>query len=503
MMDSILSTLPNLITLLFPFLAAAFLLAARYRGTGKHITTGLHRKLLSLVRQRAPPGGGEHGTNKRRGLTFQVTDRAAAHRALVRQSAAFHDRPTPVVPSSILTQNRHFNILAAPYGPYWRAVRRNLVAGVLSPSFFGRINNVHARALRDLVRALGSGAPAGESLHFAVYSLTAEICFGKDVVASLGKTRLRAMAKFQWDLLMELPSFVVFARYPRVVRFLYPARWRRLLAFRRHQEETYLPLVAQVRNNRRKNKTYVDTLLDARVPEDNDRALTEGEIVSLLSEFLGVTTETTASSLQWTMANLVKHPEIQHKLRLEVDANAAGDGIIVEDGLSRMPYLKAVVFESLRRHPPIPFVLRHVPDGKEAAEVLGVPSSRLADGGATVNFLISKIGRDPEVWPEPMSFRPERFMPGGEGEGVDLACAREMKMMPFGAGRRACPGTAMAMLHLEFFVANLVREFEWWEVDGEGVDLTEFYAVILTVMKNPLRARLVPRSAPAAAMSAN
>lgn len=82
---------------------------------------------------------------------------------------------------------------------------------------------------------------------------------------------------------------------------------------------------------------------------------------------------------------------------------------------------------------------------------------------------------------------------------MDLTCTRELKMMPFGAGRRICPGLAPAMLHLEYFVANLVREFEWWEVDGEEVDLAEFHGSFFTVMNRPLRARLVPRDAAAAA----
>jgi hypothetical protein len=96
---------------------------------------------------------------------------------------------------------------------------------------------------------------------------------------------------------------------------------------------------------------------------------------------------------------------------------------------------------------------------------------RLLGGGATVNFLVGKIGRNPAPWSDPMSFKPERFMPGG----VDLTCTRELKMMSFIAGRRICPGIAPVMLHLEYFVVNMVREFEWWEVDGEEVNLDEFH----------------------------
>ncbi|CAE6252835.1 unnamed protein product [Arabidopsis arenosa] len=99
------------------------------------------------------------------------------------------------------------------------------------------------------------------------------------------------------------------------------------------------------------------------------------------------------------------------------------------------------------------------------------------------------VRRDPTVWEEPMEFKPERFI--GEEE-VDVTGSRGIKMMPFGAGRRICPGIGLAMLHLEYFVVNLVKEFEWKEVEGDEVDLSEKWEFTV-VMKYPLKARAVPR----------
>ncbi|GJN30579.1 hypothetical protein PR202_gb18893 [Eleusine coracana subsp. coracana] len=476
---------------------------------------------LGLRRRSRSGGRGQQSSSSRRGLSVQVTDRAVAHRALVQHSAAFLDRPTGAVPSTILTRSRHHNIHSAPYGPYWRAVRRNVSAVALHPSRLRLLRGARARVLGDLVRELraGSGAaPASETLHFAVYHVLAEMCFGRDVVAEvIGEARLRAMHGFQREILLALPSFGVLLKYPMVLgKLLYPSRWKQLVALRRHQEETFLPLVAEVARKRRRKvddsddllfKSYVESLLDVRVHEEDgdSRAVTDGELVSLISEFLGTGTESTATALEWTMARLIKHPEVQQKLRDEVDSiiasspGAGGGGVVQEEDLPRMPYLRAVVLESLRRHPPVPFVLRHVEGGHEdddAARVLGVP--RLPDhgGGATVNFRVGKINRDPAAWSDPDAFKPERFMPGGEAETVDLTCTRELRMMPFGAGRRVCPGIATAMLHLEYLVANLVREFEWKEPHGEEeVDLTESRGFFMTVMKRPLRAKVVPRNA--------
>ncbi|KAM1070146.1 hypothetical protein TB1_002022 [Malus domestica] len=102
--------------------------------------------------------------------------------------------------------------------------------------------------------------------------------------------------------------------------------------------------------------------------------------------------------------------------------------------------------------------------------------------------MLASIGWDPQVWEDPMEFKPERFLgsSGGE-EGFDLRGSREIKMMPFGAGRRICPGSGLAVLHLEYFVANLVWKFEWRAVEGDDVDLSEKQEFTI-VMKNPLHA---------------
>ncbi|RLM62021.1 hypothetical protein C2845_PM14G02770 [Panicum miliaceum] len=180
------------------------------------------------------------------------------------------------------------------------------------------------------------------------------------------------------------------------------------------------------------------------------------------------------------MAHLVAQPEIQAKLRAEIQHVVTGAGAGVEDEhLRRMPYLRAVVLEGLRRHPPTRFTVPHAATeeaGTTTLDGFSVPRH------VAVNFTLAGMGLDEAVWPDA-----RRFLPGGEGEGVDLTGGKEIKMMPFGAGRRMCPGVGLALLHLEYFVANLVREFEWKEAPGEPVEFAE-----RLVMKRPLRAIAVP-----------
>ncbi|PVH36262.1 hypothetical protein PAHAL_6G034600 [Panicum hallii] len=264
-----------------------------------------------------------------------------------------------------------------------------------------------------------------------------------------------------------------------------------MLSLRRRQEELFVPLIRTCRAQlgAAAVDSYVDSLLSLRIPEDGGRSLTEDEMVSLCSEFLVAGTDSTAAVVQWIMANLVAQPEVQARLRAEIH-QVAGN-CIQEERLTRMPYLHAVVLEGLRRHPPGHFVLPHA----------AVPTATEDSGGATlegfrvprhasVNFTVAAMGLDEAVWPDARRFRPERFLPGGEGANVDLTGGKEIKMMPFGAGRRICPGMALALLHLEWFVASLVAEFEWRELSGEPVEFSEKQELSV-VMRRRLRASVV------------
>jgi cytochrome P450 len=411
-----------------------------------------------------------------------VADRRLAHAALVQGGATFADRPPVVEPESLFSAGGR-DINTSPYGPYWRLVRRNLATEALHR---GRVS-LFEPARRSACDALVTSLRAADDddtvtlrpfLRRAMFELLLHMCFG----ARLGREALDEIEELQHRMILSYATFPVFALFPAVTKRLFSKRWAAYVALARRIDEVFVPLI-HAGGGGDDPPCYADSLRALRVAEEGDRPLTDAEMSSLCTEFLTGGTDTTVTLVEWIMAELVNHPDVQAKVHDEVKSAPDGDF-----QLHAMPYLKAVVLEGLRLHPPGHFVLPH--GVRCEAEIGGYTVPK----GAEVNFLVAEMGRDEAVWTSAREFRPERFVDGGEGRDVDITGTKEIKMMPFGAGRRMCPGYALGMHHAEYFVARLVRDLEWLPVaDGEVVDMTE-QMEFTTVMKHPLRARIVPRN---------
>jgi cytochrome P450 len=460
---------------------------------------------------------------------IEVRDPHVARRMIIDHADTFSEHPAVPFPVDLDAGHpKTSSINSAPYGPLWRVLRRNLTAGVLHPSRFASLAPLQRDAAQALVADLQSSARRGEhgadagaveavgvvvrdALYDAVFGLTARMCFGDGAVSVRD---LRAMRRTLREFFHSNINARLLAS-SRVARLVRWQQWRYLVGTRGRLAEVFVPAIEARRRSRRSNgggisiSSYVDSLLDLRVPDDNSgppsgtrmdapsdarRELRDDEIVRLVWEFLGAGTETVVASIEWTLARLVAQPEIQKRLHRELAGDDHRENKVFDERLKDLPYLRAVILESLRLHPPVPFVLRDVRGGEGAV----VGGTALPTDGSLVRFMFmaEDIGRDGKAWTDPEEFRPERFLAGGEGEDVmsPVPGLKEIKMMPFGAGRRHCPGAGLAMVHIGCFVAALVREFEWAPpADGVGVDLTATNALFLKVMASPLRARMTPR----------
>ncbi|KAG5381692.1 hypothetical protein IGI04_033162 [Brassica rapa subsp. trilocularis] len=159
-------------------------------------------------------------------------------------------------------------------------------------------------------------------------------------------------------------------------------------------------------------------------------------------------TDTSAGTLEWAMSNLLNHPEVLKKAKTEIDEKIGLDRLIEEQDIVKLPYLQNIMSETLRLYPVAPMLLPHL--ASEDCMVAGYDVPR----GAILLVNVWAIHRDPDMWEEPEKFKPERF----EKEGEDK------KLMSFGIGRRACPGSGLAQRLVTLALGSLVQCFEWERV---------------------------------------
>ncbi|KAL7098373.1 hypothetical protein ACP275_09G013500 [Erythranthe tilingii] len=194
----------------------------------------------------------------------------------------------------------------------------------------------------------------------------------------------------------------------------------------------------------------------------------------LLVDIFSAGTDTSATAIEWTMTELVRNPIVKQKVQQEVRQVAKGKTKVEETDLPKLAYLKLVIKESLRLHPPAPLM---VP--RETTEKCTIDNKYEIPAKTRVLFNASAIGMDPDYWENPERFWPDRFL----NRQVDFR-GQHFELLPFGAGRRGCPGINFSMPLVELALANLLFCFDWKLPEGmsaDDVDMEE--AVGITMHK--------------------
>ncbi|CAN6234909.1 unnamed protein product [Urochloa humidicola] len=432
-----------------------------------------------------------------------ISSAEAAHEALVEKGAEFASRPRENTTRNIFSSNK-FTVNSAVYGPEWRSLRRNMVSGMLSASRLREFRPARARAMDRFVSRIRAEADASRdgasvwvlrNARFAVFCILLDMTFG---LLDLDEAHIERV-----DAVMKRVLLAVGVRMDDYLPFLRPFFWRhqrRALAVRREQVDTLLPLIHRRRAILRGASpppdpsvaapfSYLDSLLDLRVEGGRHGAAapTDDELVTLCAELINGGTDTTATAIEWGMARIVDNPGIQARLHEEISRHVGGARPVEDRDTEAMPYLQAFVKELLRKHPPTYFSLTHAA-ARPGSKIAGydVPAD------ANLDIFLPAISEDPKLWERPGEFDPERFLSGGEA--ADMTGSAGIRMIPFGAGRRICPGLAMGTTHIALMVARMVQAFEWSkhplqpEVDFK--DKVEF----TVVMDRPLLAAVKPRS---------
>ena len=179
------------------------------------------------------------------------------------------------------------------------------------------------------------------------------------------------------------------------------------------------------------------------------------------------------------MAELLRNPQVLLKAKKELEQTIGKGNPVEESNINHLPYLQAIIKETFRMHPPIPLLLPRRAGAD--AEICGftVPE------GAQVLVNAWAIGRDPSIWEIPSAFMPERFL----GSEIDVK-GRDFGLIPFGAGRRICPGLPLANRMLHLMLGSLIHSFDWKLEGGispKDVNMEEKVGISLQ-MAEPLRA---------------
>ncbi|CAN1273714.1 Demethylepipodophyllotoxin synthase [Linum perenne] len=193
--------------------------------------------------------------------------------------------------------------------------------------------------------------------------------------------------------------------------------------------------------------------------------------------------DTTSVTMTWLLALLVNHPEVMKKAQIELDDNVGKERQVQESDLHNLVYLKAIVNETLRLYPAAPLSVPH--QSMEDCTVAG----HLVHKGTRLIVNISKIQRDPQVWPNPDEFQPERFLT--THKNVDVK-GQNFELIPFGSGRRMCPGLNFALQVMHLTVATLLHGFDFSRASKEPVDMTESIG-LTNPRAYPLEVVLSPR----------
>ncbi|KAK2383830.1 isoflavone 2'-hydroxylase [Trifolium repens] len=366
------------------------------------------------------------------------------------------------------------------YGEHWRNLRRITSLDVLSNH---RINNF-AGIRRDETQRLITKLAEDSSTDFAEVELTFrffDMTFNNIMRMISGRryygedcdmSDLQEASQFR-DMvsqLLQLSGANNKTDFMPLLKFLdFENLEKRVKHIGEKCDEFLRGLLEEQRNKKERTNTMIDHLLN--MQESQPEYYTDQIIKGLALAMLLAGTDSSAVTLEWSMSNILNHPEVLQKVRDELDTHVGQDRLVDESDLPKLTYLKNVINETLRLYTPAPLLLPHSTIDECVIGGYKVPRDTIVLINAWA------IHRDPETWSEATTFKPERFEKTGELE----------KMIAFGMGRRACPGEALAMRAISMTLALLVQCFDW-KLTGDGkIDMSERDGFTLTKLV-PLKA---------------
>ncbi|XP_052183819.1 cytochrome P450 736A117-like [Diospyros lotus] len=425
-----------------------------------------------------------------------VSSAEAAREVMKTQDLSFASRPKLSIHRKLLYDTK--DVLFAPYGEYWRQVRSICVVHLLSKKrveSFQYVREEETAVLIQKIRKSCSSSSSVVNLTELFMSLTnnvvCRIALGSKYSGEEGGGKIN-------ELLARIVELMGMNHVGDSIPWLGWINWVNGLDARvdkvAKEMDKFLEGVVQERieRNKRENhdcgeegQDFLDILLEIQRDNIAGAPVHRDTVKALILDMFGAGIDTTFSALEWTMAEIVKHPDVMKKLQNEAREVAKAKPDITESDLDKLHYLKAVIKESLRIHCPVPLLAPR--ESIQDANVMGYHIK----AGTQVIINAWAIARDPSYWEDPEEFRPERFM---NPNSLDFR-GQNFEYIPFGSGRRGCAGISFAMHINELVLAKLVNEFDFslpGGAGGESMDMSE--AIGITIKKKiPLVVVATPR----------
>ncbi|OWM71893.1 hypothetical protein CDL15_Pgr017776 [Punica granatum] len=427
-----------------------------------------------------------------------ISSPSTAREVLKDHDLTFANRNVPVAAREITYGGSE--IVTASYGPKWRMLRKICVLKMLSRTTLDSVYGLRRREVRESIKYLykRSGLPVnvGEEMFLAAYNVITGMLWAGTMKGDERDT-LGAEFKNAVGELMELLGM------PNISDFFPGLAWFDLQGIQKrvkvlagqfdrifeavlsqrlgNEKEGGQTTVEEIKQSLEKEKDFLEFLLELKDGEDGKTPLTLIEIKALLMDMVLNGTETSSNTIEFIMAEMLNKPHTLQKAQQELDKVVGKDNVVEESHIMKLPYLHAVMKESLRLHPPAPVLVPHCPS--EDTLISGFRIQK--DSMVYIN--VWAIHRDPTIWENPDEFDPERFM----NSNVDYS-GNHFNYLPFGSGRRICAGIAMAERMVMYSLATILHSFDWELPKGEKLDLSEQFGIVMK-KKVALIAILTPR----------
>ncbi|XP_055833334.1 cytochrome P450 71AU50-like [Solanum dulcamara] len=376
------------------------------------------------------------------------------------------------------------NLVFAKYGVYWRNIRKLCTVHLLSNHKINSFKSMRKQEIELLIESIKLDAHDRVAIDLSAKitslnaNLTCLMVFGKKFMdEDLDKRGFKAVVQDVVHL-AATPNLGDF--FPLLGVIDLQGITRKLKDLSKVFDEFLERIIDEhVENHDRKQtKDFVDTMMDLMQSGEAEFQFDCQHIKAILLDMLLAAMDTTASSIEWILTELLRHPHVMKKLQKELQQVVGLERMVEESDLENLNYLDMVVKEGLRLHPVAPLFYH------ESMEDCVVDGFHIQKESRTVINCYA-VHRDPNVWPEPEKFLPERFF----GSSLDFR-GRDFRFLPFGSGRRSCPGMQLAVTIVRLVVAQLVHFFEWElpnDIQPCDLDIDEQFGIV-TCREKPLLA---------------